>query len=92
MTDTVTNPKLAEVIEEARKRAGKTKFRLAVETRLSLGTVRLATQGIATTATLNRLAQVLGVTIDELTGRTARPSAPDAVLKATDAATRRGAR
>ena len=40
MTDTVTNPKLAEVIEEARKRAGKTKFRLAVETRLSLGTVR----------------------------------------------------
>ena len=69
MTNTTLDPKLARVIEEARQRAGLTKYRLAVRAGLSLNTVRIACQGIATTRTLNALARVLGVSVDVLTGR-----------------------
>lgn len=69
MTDTALDPNLAGVIEEARKRAGLTKYRLAVRTGLSLGTVRLACQGIASLRTLNLLAMALGVEVDRLTSR-----------------------
>ena len=70
MRTTMLDPKLAGVIEEARTRAGKSKYQLAIETKLSLNTIRLATQGIATLATLVALARVLGTTVDALTGRT----------------------
>lgn len=69
MSETVTDPKLAGVIEGARIRAGLTKYRLAVRSGLSLQTVRMACQGIATMRTLNALARVLGVEVDVLTGR-----------------------
>lgn len=69
MFDTKLDPKLAGVIEEARKRAGLTKFRLAVRSGLSLQTVRTACQGIATVRTLALLARALGTTVDQLQGR-----------------------
>lgn len=71
MSDTALDPKLARVIEEARIRAGLTKYRLAIRAGLSLNTVRIACQGIATTRTLNCVAKALGVSVDELTGRKA---------------------
>ena len=71
MPNIVLDPKLAGVIEEARNRAGLTKFKLAVRAGLSLQTVRTACQGIATTRTLTALARALGVEVDTLTGRKA---------------------
>lgn len=71
MLDTKVDPNLAGVIEEARKRAGLTKFKLAIRSGLSLGTVRLASQGIATTRTLTAIARALGVDVDSLAGRRA---------------------
>lgn len=71
MNDTKLDPKLARVIEEARVRAGLTKYRLAIRAGLSLNTTRLACQGIATSRTLNCVAKALGVSVDELTGRKA---------------------
>jgi len=69
VTNTTLDPKLAGVIQGARIKAGLTKYRLAIRSGLSLGTVRLAEQGIASTRTLNALATALGLTVDELTGR-----------------------
>ncbi len=60
---------LARVIEAARKRAGLSKYRLAVRSGLSPNTVRLAELGIASIRTLNALARALEVSVDELTGR-----------------------
>lgn len=71
MTETKLDPKLAGVIEEARKRAGLTKYRLAVRSGLGLQTVRSACLGIATTRTLTAIARTLGVDVDALTGRKA---------------------
>jgi hypothetical protein len=73
MPDTTLDPKLARVIEEARTRAGLTKYRLAVRAGLSLNTTRLACQGIATTRTLNCVAKALGVSVDELAGKAGAP-------------------
>lgn len=67
------DPKLAGVIEEARKRAGLTKYRLAIRSGLSLQTVRTACQGIATARTLDLLARALGTTVDQLRGRATGP-------------------
>lgn len=69
MSETVLDPKLAGVIEEARRRARLTKYRIAVRSGLSLATVRMACQGIATTRTLAFIARALGVSVDDLTGR-----------------------
>ncbi len=71
MIDTKLDPKLARVIEEARIRAGLTKYRLAIRAGLSLNTVRIACQGIATTRTLSCIAKVLDVSVDDLVGRKA---------------------
>lgn len=75
MSDTRVDPKLAGVIEEARKRSGLTKYRLAVRSGLSLQTVRTACQGIATTRTLAAIARTLGVDVDALMGHR-DPAAP----------------
>jgi transcriptional regulator with XRE-family HTH domain len=71
MPDTTLDPNLARVIEEARTRKTPplSQLQLARVTGLSLGTVRLACQGIATVRTLALLSRPLGVSIDELTGR-----------------------
>lgn len=68
----VVDPNLARVIEEARKNSSRgtiSQLQLARATGLSLGTVRAACQGIATTRTLALLARALGVDVDALTGR-----------------------
>ena len=72
MNETTLDPKLARVIQGARIKAGLTKYRLAIRSGLSLGTVRLAEQGIASTRTLAVLARAFGVSVDELTGRRER--------------------
>lgn len=54
--------------------------------------MRNAERGLATAVTPHAIARARGVTIDELTGRAARPSAPHGVLKETDAAVRQGAK
>lgn len=53
-------------IRSAREVAGKTQTRLAWETRLSLSTIRLAEQGLATTRTLAAIAKALGVEVHAL--------------------------
>lgn len=65
-TTTTTDPSIARAIEAARKQARLTKFKTAVRAGLSLTTVRLAEQGVATPRTLAALARVFGVTFDQL--------------------------
>lgn len=76
VSDTKIDPNLARVIEAARVRAGLSKFKLAVRSGLSLGTVRLACSGLATTRTLAKLGAVLGVTVDEMRQRASQAVAP----------------
>ena len=64
-----TNP-----VALARVRAGLTQVELALRSKKSVATVRLAESGISTITTLARLATALGVDVDELTGR--RPTLP----------------
>lgn len=52
-----------------RTKRGLTQTEVARLTRLSLGTVRNAERGLHTRTTLAKLARVLSVTVDELTGR-----------------------
>ncbi len=73
MLETTFDPTLARVIEAARQSKRLTKYRLAVRSGLSLQTVRLACQGIATTRTRTLLARALGVDVDVLTGRKETP-------------------
>lgn len=69
MHNTTVDPALARRLEEARQGKRPTKFRTAVLACLSPSTTRAAFQGIASTRTLTALARVLGVSVDDLTGR-----------------------
>ncbi len=61
MTKQTSNP-----VRIARETAGKTQTQLAIITKLSLSTIRLAEQGLATTRTLGAIAKALGVEVHGL--------------------------
>jgi transcriptional regulator with XRE-family HTH domain len=65
------NTKTASPIRAARTRAELTQVQLALCSDLSLTTIRNAERGIATRRTLRAIARVLGVSVDDLTGRKA---------------------
>ncbi len=58
-------------VQRARAQRGESQISLAQKSRRSLSTIRNAERGLATLATLQAIARVLGVTVDELTGRKA---------------------
>ena len=60
---------MAERLETARQQAGITKWSLAVKSGLSLSSVRMAFQGVASTRTLTLICRVLGVSLDDIRGR-----------------------
>lgn len=75
---TTPNPDLARSFEQARKRAGLSLFRIAARAGLHPNTVGRISYGVATARTLNAVARVLGLTVDQLSGRKPLPAATEA--------------